>query len=213
MISPAEAVDFILHFDRYLNMFIQAYGVWTYAILFLIIFSETGLVVAPFLPGDSLLFICGAFAATGAFDLATLMGILAAAAILGNIVNYQVGYVVGPKVFSERVWFLKKEYLDRTHHFYDKHGGKTIVIARFMPIIRTFAPFVAGIGRMHYGKFTFFNVAGCIAWIASFVLGGYFFGNMPMVKSNLTLVIGIIIVLSILPSVFEVIRHRRASRP
>lgn len=213
MISPAEAVDFILHFDRYLNMFIQAYGVWTYAILFLIIFSETGLVVAPFLPGDSLLFICGAFAATGSFDLATLMGILAAAAILGNIVNYQVGYVVGPKVFSERVWFLKKEYLDRTHHFYEKHGGKTIVIARFMPIIRTFAPFVAGIGRMHYGKFTFFNVAGCIAWITSFVLGGYFFGNMPMVKSNLTLVIGIIIVLSILPSIFEVIRHRRASRP
>ena len=213
MISPAEAVDFILHFDRYLNMFIQAYGVWTYAILFLIIFSETGLVVAPFLPGDSLLFICGAFAATGAFDLATLMGILAAAAILGNIVNYQVGYVVGPKVFSERVWFLKKEYLDRTHHFYEKHGGKTIVIARFMPIIRTFAPFVAGIGRMQYGKFTFYNVAGCIAWIASFVLGGYFFGNMPMVKSNLTLVIGIIIVLSILPSIFEVIRHRKASRP
>lgn len=210
MISPADAIDFILHFDRYLQMFVQAYGVWTYAILFLIIFSETGLVVAPFLPGDSLLFVCGAFAATGAFDLATLLGVLGAAAIVGNMVNYQIGYMVGPKVFSERVWFLKKEYLDRTHTFYEKHGGKTIVIARFMPIIRTFAPFVAGIGRMQYGRFTFYNIAGCVAWIASFVLGGYYFGNIPAVKNNLTLVIGIIIILSVLPSVFEVIRHHRA---
>ena len=212
MISPAEVVDFILHIDRYLQMFIHAYGVWTYAILFLIVFSETGLVVAPFLPGDSLLFVCGALAATGAFDLATLIGALSVAAILGNIVNYQVGAMLGPKVFSERVRFLKKEYLDRTHQFYEKHGGKTIVIARFMPIIRTFAPFVAGIGRMHYGKFTFYNVAGCFAWILSFVLGGYYFGNIPVVKNNLTLVIFIIIVLSVLPSVIEIIRHRRAQK-
>ncbi|HSW64608.1 MAG TPA: DedA family protein [Dissulfurispiraceae bacterium] len=212
MISPAEVVDFILHFDRYLQMFIQAYGIWTYAILFLIVFSETGLVVAPFLPGDSLLFVCGAFAATGAFDLATLIGVLSVAAILGNIVNYQVGAMLGPKVFSERVRFLKKEYLDRTHQFYEKHGGKTIVIARFMPIIRTFAPFVAGIGRMHYGKFMFYNVAGCFAWVLSFVLGGYYFGNIPVVKQNLSLVIVIIIILSVLPSVIEIIRHKRSQR-
>lgn len=212
MISPAEAIDFILHFDRYLQMFVQAYGIWTYAILFVIVFSETGLVVAPFLPGDSLLFVCGAFAATGAFDLAMLIGVLGSAAILGNVVNYQVGYVLGPKVFSERIRFLKKEYLDRTHQFYEKHGGKTIVIARFMPIIRTFAPFVAGIGRMQYGKFTFYNIAGCLAWILSFVLGGYFFGNIPVVKRNLTLVIIIIIILSVLPSVFEIVRHRRAPK-
>ncbi|KAF0180558.1 MAG: membrane-associated protein [Nitrospirae bacterium] len=212
MISPAEVVDFILHIDRYLQMFIHAYGVWTYAILFLIVFSETGLVVAPFLPGDSLLFVCGALAATGAFDLATLIGVLSVAAILGNIVNYQVGAMLGPKVFSERVRFLKKEYLDRTQQFYEKHGGKTIVIARFMPIIRTFAPFVAGIGRMHYGKFTFYTVVGCFAWILSFVFGGYYFGNIPVVKNNLTLVIFIIIVLSVLPSVIEIIRHRRAQK-
>ncbi len=212
MISPAELVDFILHIDRYLQMFIQAYGAWTYAILFLIVFCETGLVVTPFLPGDSLLFVCGAFAATGAFDLATLLGVLSVAAILGNIVNYQIGAVVGPRVFSERVRFLKKEYLVRTQHFYEKHGGKTIVIARFLPIIRTFAPFVAGIGRMHYGKFTFFNVAGCMAWILSFVLGGYYFGNIPIVKQNLTLVIVIIIILSILPSVVEILRHRRKQK-
>lgn len=212
MISPADVIDFILHFDRYLQIFVQAYGIWTYAILFVIVFSETGLVVAPFLPGDSLLFVCGAFAATGVFDLGTLLGVLGVAAILGNVVNYQVGFMLGPRVFSERVRFLKKEYLDRTHHFYEKHGGKTIVIARFMPIIRTFAPFVAGIGRMDYGKFTFYNVAGCLAWILSFVLGGYFFGNIPVVKRNLTLVIGIIIVLSVLPSIIEIIRHKRAHR-
>ncbi len=212
MISPAELVDFILHIDRYLQMFIQAYGAWTYAILFLIVFCETGLVVTPFLPGDSLLFVCGAFAATGAFDLATLLGTLSVAAILGNIVNYQIGAIVGPRVFSERVRFLKKEYLIRTQQFYEKHGGKTIVIARFLPIIRTFAPFVAGIGRMHYGKFTFFNVAGCMAWILSFVLGGYYFGNIPIVKQNLTLVIAIIVILSILPSVIEILRHRRKQR-
>jgi membrane-associated protein len=212
MISPTEIIDFILHFDRYLQVFVQAYGVWTYAILFVIVFSETGLVVAPFLPGDSLLFVCGAFAATGVFDLATLLGVLGVAAILGNMVNYQVGYMLGPKVFSERVRFLKKEYLDRTRQFYEKHGGKTIVIARFMPIIRTFAPFVAGIGRMEYGKFTFYNVAGCLAWILSFVLGGYFFGNIPVIKRNLTLVIVVIIILSVIPSIIEIVRHKRSQR-
>jgi membrane-associated protein len=210
MISLNEVLDFLIHFDRYLQIFVQAYGLWTYAILFVIIFCETGLVVAPFLPGDSLLFVCGAFAATGIFDIWTLIIVLAAAAIAGNIVNYQIGALVGPKVFSERVRFLKKEYLDRTHRFYEKHGGKTIVIARFMPIIRTFAPFVAGIGRMSYGKFMFYNISGCIAWVLSFVLGGYFFGNIPIVKRNLTVVILCIIVLSLVPSIIEVFRHRRA---
>ncbi|HMK42546.1 MAG TPA: DedA family protein [Dissulfurispiraceae bacterium] len=210
MISPAELVDFILHFDKYLQSFIQIYGVWTYAILFLIVFSETGFVVTPFLPGDSLLFVCGAFAATGAFELATLFGVLSAAAILGNVVNYQVGVFVGPKVFSrEKSRFLKKEYLDRTHRFYEKHGGKAVVIARFLPIIRTFAPFVAGIGRMNYAMFTFYNVVGCVAWIASFVLAGYFFGNIPAVKRNFTIVIMAIIVISIIPSIVEVLRHRK----
>jgi membrane-associated protein len=182
---------------------------WTYAILFAIIFSETGLVVAPFLPGDSLLFAAGAFAATGSLDALWLFIILSIAAIVGNIVNYSIGYFVGPNILQKKtIRFINKEYLERTHKFYEKHGGKTMVIARFVPIIRTFAPFVAGIGFMTYGRFMFFNIVAGIAWVGIFVFGGYYFGNLPTVKNHFTLVIVAIIVISSLPAVIEFIRHR-----
>lgn len=202
--------DFFMHLDVHLGGLIQQYGVWTYAILFAIIFCETGLVVTPILPGDSLLFATGAFAAVGAFDVATLIALLAIAAVAGDTVNYFVGSYLGPKVFHyEKTRFFKKEYLQRTHEFYEKYGGKTIIIARFMPIVRTFAPFVAGIGKMTYTRFLAYNVIGGILWIVSFVLMGYYFGNLPYVKKNFTLVIVAIIILSVLPSVIEVIRNRR----
>jgi membrane-associated protein len=206
----AKVVDLFLHLDRHLNEIIQAYGLWTYLILFLIIFCETGLVVTPILPGDSLLFAAGAFAALGSLNVWWLFVLLTVAAIAGDTVNYWIGHYVGPRVFhQERVRFLRKEYLDRTHEFYERHGGKTIIIARFIPIIRTFAPFVAGVGRMSYGRFIAYNVAGGIAWIATFVFGGYYFGNIPVVKRNFTLVILAIIVISILPGVIEFLRQRR----
>lgn len=198
--------DIFLHLDKHLDLLIKGYGGWTYAILFLIIFCETGLVVTPFLPGDSLLFTVGALAAIGSLDVYLVFLLLTVAAILGDTVNYAVGRFMGPKVFSR---FLKKEYLDRTHRFYEKYGGKTIVFARFVPIVRTFAPFVAGVGVMSYPMFIFFNVAGALAWIASFVFGGYFFGNIPAVKNNFTVVIFIIIIISILPGLIEFIRHKR----
>jgi len=206
--------DIFMHLDRHLVSVIQDYGVWTYLILFLIIFCETGLVVTPILPGDSLLFAAGAFAAIGALDVLWLFGLLTAAAVAGDTLNYWIGHYLGPKVFHKKdVRFLNREYLDRTHRFYEKHGGKTIIIARFMPIIRTFAPFVAGIGKMTYIRFIGYNVSGGILWIASFVFGGYYFGNIPMVKKNFTLVIVAIIVLSVLPGVIEFLRHRlKASR-
>src|SRR3990172_2959201 len=187
---------------------------WTYMILFLIIFCETGLVVTPILPGDSLLFAAGAFSAIGALEVGWLFGLLSVAGVAGDTVNYWIGHFVGPKVFhKEHVRFLNREYLDRTHKFYEKHGGKTIIIARFMPIIRTFAPFVAGIGSMTYGRFILYNVTGGIVWIAVFIFGGYYFGNIPMVKQNFTLVIMGIIFISILPGIIEFIRHRfRAAR-
>ena len=201
--------DIFMHLDRHLGSVIQAYGIWTYLILFLIIFCETGLVVTPILPGDSLLFAAGAFAAIGALDVLWLFGLLTVAAVAGDTLNYWVGHYLGPKVFHKKdVRFLNREYLDRTHRFYEKHGGKTIIIARFMPIIRTFAPFVAGIGKMTYMRFIGYNVSGGILWIASFVFGGYFFGNIPMVKRNFTLVIVAIIVLSVMPGVIEFLRHR-----
>jgi membrane-associated protein len=203
-------LDYALHLDRHLSLIIQDYGVWTYLILFLIVFCETGLVVTPFLPGDSLLFAVGTFAAVGALDLGLSMVLLGAAAILGDAVNYAIGYRVGPRVFrKEGVRFLNREYLDRTHEFYERHGPKTIVIARFVPIIRTFAPFVAGIGRMTYARFALYNVTGAILWIGSLTLGGYLFGNIPVVRENFTLVIFAIIVVSILPGVIEVLRQRR----
>jgi membrane-associated protein len=206
-------VDVFLHLDRHLGGVIQHYGQWTYAILFGIIFCETGLVVTPFLPGDSLLFACGAFAAAEAFDPWVLFGLLSVAAILGDTVNYAIGHYLGPRVFHfEDSRFFKKEHLERTHRFYEKYGGKTIIFARFMPIIRTFAPFVAGIGSMTYWKFLMYNVVGGILWIASFVFGGYYFGNVPIVKKNFTLVILAIIVLSILPGVIEYLRHPKHNK-
>jgi len=204
--------DFFIHLDRYLGLIIQAFGNWTYVIFFLVIFCETGLVVTPFLPGDSLLFGLGTFAALGLLEIEWLLILLSIAAVAGNMVNYAIGKFVGPKVFhKENVRFLNKEYLDRTHRFYEKHGGKTIVIARFIPIIRTFAPFVAGIGNMTYTRFTLYNVLGSIAWVTIFIAGGYYFGNLPVVKRNFTLVIFAIIIISVLPIVFEYIRQR--SRP
>jgi membrane-associated protein len=205
--------DIFMHLDKHLGGVIQAYGIWTYLILFLIIFCETGLVITPILPGDSLLFAAGAFAAIGALDAGWLFILLSIAAVAGDTVNYGIGSYLGPKIFHrEKVRFLNREYLDRTHRFYEKHGGKTIIIARFMPIIRTFAPFVAGIGTMSYMRFISYNVVGGIVWIASFVFGGYFFGNIPLVKKNFTLVILAIIFLSVLPGIIEFFRQRNGKR-
>ena len=205
--------EFIIHIDVHLSEIIQSYGVWTYLILFLIIFCETGLVVTPFLPGDSLLFAAGTFAARGDFNVMWLCILLSIAAVLGDTVNYWIGSFVGPKIFhKEHVRFLNKEYLDRTHQFYEKYGGKTIIIARFVPIIRTFAPFVAGIGSMTYWHFISYNVIGGIVWIVAFVFAGYYFGNIPMVKNNFTMVIFAIIIISILPGVIEFIRQRRINK-
>ncbi len=207
-----QLLDILLHLDRHLDTIIQQYGVWTYLILFLIIFCETGLVVTPILPGDSLLFAVGTFAARGALDLGVVLLLLSVAAVAGDTVNYAIGYRVGPRIFrKEGVRFLNREYLDRTHRFYERHGAKTIVIARFVPIIRTFAPFVAGVGRMSYARFVTYNVAGGVGWIAALVLGGHLFGNIPVVRQNFTLVIFAIIVLSVLPGVIEFLRQR--SRP
>ena len=202
-------IDIFLHIDRHFSEIIQNYGLWTYLIMFIIIFLETGLVVTPFLPGDSLLFAAGAFAALGALDMTWLFVILSIAAIGGDTVNYWIGAYVGPKVFhKEKVRFLNREYLDRTHQFYEKYGGKTIIIARFVPIIRTFAPFVAGIGSMTYWKFISYNVIGGVAWIVLCTLAGYFFGNLPIVKENFSLVILAIIIISILPGIIEYFRQR-----
>jgi membrane-associated protein len=207
----ATLIDIFLHIDRHLSEIIQTYGVWTYLIMFTIIFLETGLVVTPFLPGDSLLFAAGTFAALGALDMMWLFVILSIAAIAGDTVNYWIGAYVGPKVFhKEKVRFLNREYLDRTHQFYEKYGGKTIIIARFVPIIRTFAPFVAGIGSMTYWRFISYNVIGGVAWIILCTLAGYFFGNLPIVRENFSLVILAIIIISVLPGVIEYMRHRLA---
>ena len=209
-----QAVDLFLHLDKHLGQIIVEYGKWTYLILFLVIFCETGLVVTPFLPGDSLLFAAGAFAAAGAFKVGTLFFLLITAAIAGDTVNYQIGNFVGPKIFARNnVRFLKREYLDRTQRFYEKHGGKTIIIARFVPIIRTFAPFVAGIGNMTYLRFLGYNVVGGFFWISIFVFGGYFFGNLPFVKNNFSLVILAIIFISVLPGAIEFGRRRRTATP
>lgn len=205
----ANLIEVVVHLDKYLNELVQTYGVWTYLILFLIIFCETGLVVTPLLPGDSLLFAAGALAASGALEVGWLFGLLTVAAVAGDTVNYRIGYFIGPKVFQQQhIRFLKKEYLDRTQRFYEKHGGKTIVIARFLPIIRTFAPFVAGVASMTYWRFATYNVLGGITWIALFVFGGYYFGNLSTVRNNFTLVILAIILISILPGAIELLRHR-----
>ncbi len=207
-------LDFILHLDEGLANLIHQFGVWTYVILFAIIFAETGLVVTPFLPGDSLIFAAGALASTtGALDPILLMIVLTAAAIIGDSVNYSIGHYIGPRVFSEKLPFLKKEHLEKTHAFYEKYGGKTIILARFIPIIRTFAPFVAGVGAMTYGKFITFNVLGALLWVPMFTLMGYFFGNLPFVQDNFELVVIAIIVISVLPAVFEYFKARREANP
>ncbi|MGH2537612.1 MAG: DedA family protein [Candidatus Promineifilaceae bacterium] len=202
------AIELFLHLDQHLNEIIRNYGVWTYAILFTIIFLETGLVVTPFLPGDSLLFAAGAFAALGSLNVWLLFGLLFAAAVLGDTLNYWIGHALGPRVFERDYRLLKREYLERTQQFYEKHGGKTIVLARFVPIVRTFAPFVAGVGSMAYGRFLTFNVLGGLLWTALFIFLGYFFGNIPLVKENFELAILGIIAISLIPMAAEVLRGR-----
>jgi membrane-associated protein len=202
--------DFIVHIDVHLDAIIRQYGTWTYGILFLIIFCETGLVVTPFLPGDSLLFAAGSFAARGSLNPNLLFVLLTIAAIIGDTVNYWIGHFLAPRM-ERGLPFVKKAHLERTHAFYEKHGGKTIIIARFIPILRTFAPFVAGIGAMEYGRFLLFNVVGALLWISIFVYGGYYFGTIPIVENNFTLVILMIILLSVTPPVIEYLRSR--SRP
>ncbi len=201
-------IDVVLHIDQYLNQIIQDYGFWTYALLFFIIFMETGFVVTPFLPGDSLLFAAGTFAAIGSLDVWLLWAICLAAAILGDTVNYWIGSAIGPRAFEQNNRFLKKKYLDKTQAFYDKHGGKTIVLARFVPIVRTFAPFVAGVGTMEYRRFLTYNVVGAFLWTGIFIWLGYFFGNIPFVQENFELVIVLIILISVVPMAIEFIRGR-----
>lgn len=204
-----ELIDIFVHLDKYLSVIIERYGTLTYAILFIIVFLETGVVVTPFLPGDSLLFAAGTFASLGALDLKILYLILSISAILGDTVNYWIGWYVGPKIFhKEDVRFLNKKHLQKTHDFYEKYGGKTIIIARFVPIIRTFAPFVAGIGAMTYLKFIAYNIIGALLWVGVCVTAGYLFGNIPIVKNNFSIVILAIIFISILPGIIEFIRHR-----
>jgi len=201
-------IDILLHLDRHLDWVIRTYGLWTYAILFIIIFCETGLVVTPFLPGDSLLFAAGSLVAIGSLDMGWLTGVLSFAAIAGDTVNYWIGRNLGPKVFTrEDSPLLNKKHLERTHRFYQKYGGKTIILARFVPVIRTFAPFVAGIGKMLYARFIAFNVIGGFAWIFIFVLSGYFFGNIALVRNNFLMVILAIIFVSILPMIIELLRR------
>ena len=202
-------IDFILNLDVHLSTIIQNFGSLTYFILFLIIFAETGLIITPFLPGDSLLFAAGTFAAIGSLNVLWLFAILTAAAILGDSLNYAIGKFIGPKMFKENSRFLKKEYLDKTHHFYKKYGKKTIVFARFIPIVRTFAPFLAGLGKMSYAHFLFYNIFGGILWVGIFVFGGYYFGNIPIVKENFTITVFIIIFLSFVPAIVEYYKHHK----
>jgi len=207
----ATFIDLILHLDKHLAVLVQHYGTWIYAILFAIIFSETGFVVTPFLPGDSLLFVAGALAALGGMNIGVLLAVLIAAAAMGNMLNYQIGRFLGPKVFHwQGSRFFNRGALDKTHAFYDKHGGKTLVISRFLPLFRTFAPFVAGIGAMSYPRFTFFNLIGAVSWVGSLTLAGYFFGNLPWVQTNLSVVILGIIALSLVPVAIGWWQQRKA---
>ena len=203
------ALDFFLHLEHHLDGLIQEYDAWVYVILFMIIFLETGIVITPFLPGDSLLFAIGAFAARGSLDLTLSIALLLIAAITGDALNYTIGSFFGHKILEHPKLPIKKEHIDKTHEFYEKYGGKTIIIARFVPIVRTFAPFVAGIGDMTYKKFLNYNVIGALMWVFGFILAGYYFGNLPAVKNNFKLVILVIIILSILPGVIEYIRAKR----
>ena len=208
-----QFADIVLHLDTHLTLLIQQYGPWIYALLFIVIFAETGLVVFPFLPGDSLLFVAGALAAVGDLDVGLLMGALAVAAVLGNSVNYAVGRLLGPRVFQ---WpdsrFFNRTALDKTHAFYERHGGKTLVLSRFLPLFRTFAPFVAGIGAMGVVRFTAFNLLGAVLWVVSLTLAGYWLGNVPVIRNNLTLTVLGIVVLSLVPAFVGWWRHRAAAR-
>lgn len=206
-----QLLDIALHLDRHLQALVASHGAWIYLILFLIVFCETGLVVTPFLPGDSLLFVAGTVAAAGGMDIHLLVLLLIIAAVLGDAVNYSVGHYIGPRIFShgDSRW-LNPKHLQRAHDFYEKYGGKTIIIARFVPIVRTYAPFVAGAASMTYSRFAIYNVSGAVLWVVSLGYAGYFFGNLPFIKNNLTLVIIGIIILSILPGIIEILRHRRA---
>jgi len=205
--------DALVHLDKHLLEALQSYGGWVYLLLFLIVFCETGLVVTPFLPGDSLLFVAGTLAGAGSMNVHLLVVLLIAAAVLGDSVNYAIGRWLGPRVFRrDDSWFFKRAYIERTHAYFDKYGGRTIVIARFIPIIRTYAPFVAGIGRMDYSRFLMFNVGGAVLWVGLITYAGYLFGNVPIVKNNLTVVILGIIVLSISPGIVEYLRHRLRQR-
>jgi Uncharacterized membrane-associated protein len=208
-----QFIDIVLHIDRYLTPILLQYGTLTYLLMFLLIFCETGLVVTPFLPGDSVIFALGALAAGGGLDIALLVPVLMSAAALGNVVNYAIGRKVGPAVFkSDNSRVFKREYLDKTHAFYQKYGGLTVIIARFIPIIRTFAPFVAGIGRMRYARFFAYNLAGSVGWVSLFLFGGFFFGRMPFVQKNFSLVTLGIIVLSFVPTVVTVVKVKLAGR-
>ena len=206
----ASFIDIVLHLDTYLVVLVQQYGVWIYAILFAIIFSETGFVVTPFLPGDSLLFVAGAVAAVGGMNIVILLALLVVAAASGNMLNYHIGRYIGPRVFKwENSLFFNTAALQKTEAFYEKHGGKTLVISRFLPLFRTFAPFVAGVGKMDYLRFCFFNLIGAGLWVISLLLAGYFFGNLPWVKQNLSLVIVGIVLISLLPAFAGWLRHRK----
>lgn len=206
----SNVVDLFLHLDEHLGDVIRDYGVWTYVILVAIIFCETGLVVTPFLPGDSLLFAAGTLsAALGTLNIHLLFILLWIAAVVGDSVNYAIGAAIGPRAFSGKIWLLNQNHLERTRQFYEKHGGKTIILARFVPIVRTFAPFVAGVGAMNYGRFLLYNVVGGLAWVGGFLYLGYFFGNIPIVKENFSLVVLGIIFVSILPIVYEFVMARR----
>ena len=203
-------LDLFLHLDEYLAQIITDYGMWTYGILFAVIFVETGLVIMPFLPGDSLLFAAGTFAALGSLNIWALIGLLIAAAFLGDTVNYSIGHYLGDRAYN--IKWIKREYLDKTHAFFEKHGGKAIFLARFVPIVRTFAPFVAGIGKMSYGYFITYNIVGGVTWVLLFTLAGYLFGNIPFVKENFEYVIIVIILISVLPMVYEWIKAKRETQ-
>lgn len=208
-----QFLDILLHLDKHLSILVEQYGPWIYAILFFIIFAETGFVVTPFLPGDSLLFVAGALAALGGMDLLLLIATLSTAAVLGNQVNYHIGLFIGPKVFHwEDSRFFNRKALEKTHAFYEKHGGKAVIISRFLPLFRTFVPFVAGVGAMSYARFTSFNVSGALLWVVSLTVVGFVFGNVPWIKQNLTLVIIGIIVLSFVPVFIGWLQHRKAEK-
>ncbi len=209
----SQIIDPILHLDKYMVAIIDLFGLWTYVILFLVVFAETGLVVTPFLPGDSLLFVAGTLSGSGYMNITIVYFSLLAAAILGDTVNYWVGHYIGPQVFANKnSRFFKKEYLDKTHKFYEKHGGKTIILARFVPIIRTFAPFVAGVGKMHYETFLIYNVVGGFLWVTGFVLAGYYFGGLEIIEENFHYAVFGIIIVSVLPMLYEYIKHKREAK-